>query len=202
MRKIFVVAVGMILLFGCAEQNPPATPETKARTLIKEYINNNLGDPGSYEEIVLSPVDSIFDTPYYELARKQYEEAYDSLDMIYDAMLDLRLYNEASKVVDKQSELRNVWLDSLDTLSVEHSGYGVFHKFRAANLFGGKEIYMLYFGLNKELDSIISVDSVTLQDIYDLKEEVEQSKGRLDSLNSYERADLKRSENILNVALN
>lgn len=201
MKKILIAIWAVLVLCGCSDSSPLATPETKAKKLIKEYIRNNLGDPDSYEEIASSPVDSTFDTPYYELAKSKYEQILDSLDFRRKAMKELGLIDEAIAVTEQQTNLIYAYIESFDTLSYVHNGYAMLHKYRAANSYGGKDIYMLYFGFNKELDTINSIDSITMQDIYVLKEEVEQGKGKLDSLERYERADIRRAENVVNAAL-
>ena len=200
MRKILIVASVILTLCACSKE--PTTPEDKARALIKEYINNNLGDPASYESIILGPIDSIFNRPYYDLAHEQYKQIYDSLDVAWEYMMDLGLYAEAVKVADKSSELVDTWLNSWDTLSYEHYGYGAIHKFRAANTFGGKEIYMFYIEFDKEIGSIINVDTVTMQDIYNYKEVLDAQEEENEALSDYEKADYRRIGNMINTILN
>ncbi len=201
MSRFFLCCM-LLCLCGCAGKSYLITPDDKAKKLIKEYITNNLGDLGSYEPITTSPTDSTFYQPYWDEVWERYNSVKDSLDKMYYIYMDLGLYDKAIDATKESRKFNDDFFASIDTLSYEHDGYGVFHKFRAANHFGGKEIFMLYFALNKELDSVISVDTITMQDIYDLKEDVGQRKDRLDSLNSYESADLKRYENIINAALN
>lgn len=200
MRKILIVASVILTLCACSKE--PTTPEDKARALIKEYINNNLGDPASYESIVLGPIDSIFNRPYYDLAQEQYKQIYDSLDYARIAAKRLNLLDLAIETTNKLTDLIDTFLESQDTLSVEHYGYGAIHKFRVANTLGGKEIYMFYIEFDKEIGSIIYVDTVTMQDIYNYKEVLDAQEEEYEALSDYEKADYRRVSNMINTILN
>lgn len=56
MKKVLIICICAIALVSCSKD----TQQSKSEKLIKNWIEHNLDDPGSYSPISFSSVDSLF----------------------------------------------------------------------------------------------------------------------------------------------
>ena len=196
MKKILLVIAVLGLLCGCSKE---ATPETKARALIKNYIDSNLGDPKSYEAIVFTDLDSTFHSPARDEAYKRFEKLYDSLSLVRDMMSEIGQYNRSSEISDQILTLFDKYEAEVDTLPDEHLGYGMGHKFRFANIFGGKEVAILYFDFDKDVTMVNAIDTLTREEAAEARQELQKFKEENPILTEEEQRMVRRAENILKL---
>lgn len=196
MKKILFVVAVLGLLCGCSKE---VTPEDKARTLIKSYIDSNLGDPKSYEAIVFTNLDSTFHSPARDEAYKQFEKLYDSLSLVRDMMSEIGQYGRSSEISDQILTLFDEYEAKVDTLSEEHLGYGMGHKFRFANKFGGKEVAILYFEFDKDVSMVNAIDTLTREEAAEARQELQKFKDENPVLTEKEQRMVRSMENMFKL---
>lgn len=181
MRKIFILCV-VVCFLGCSDSNPLATPEAKAKKLIKEYIKNNLGDPDSYEEIYFSSLDST----YTMLPNNIYSRLRElEFDFEYRGDFYKELYQEE---FDSLKKIELNFVPQLQMCQV--------HKYRAANNTGGRDVYVLQFYFDKDVATIEDVNLLTEEDIEMLKDVIKMYKNSDTPLSPEEQKALSKAEAI------
>lgn len=196
MKRILLAMTVIGLLCACSKE---PSPETKAQTLIKSYINSNLGDPKSYEAIVFTELDSTFHSPARDEAYKRFEDLYDSLSLVRDALREIGQYRRSSEISDQILTLFDEYEAEVDTLPDEHLGYGMGHKFRSANKFGGKEISILFFEFDKDVTSVTAVDTITIEEITEVRQELQKFKNGETVLTEKEQRMIRSAENMFKL---
>lgn len=181
MRKIFILCV-VVCFLGCSGGSPIATPEAKAKKLIKEYIRNNLGDPDSYEEIYFSALDST----YTMLPNNIYSRLRElEFNFEYRGDFYKELYQE------EFDSLKKIELNFVPQLQMSQV-----HKYRAANNTGGRDVYVLQFYFDKDVASIEDVNLLTEEDIEMLKDVIKMYKNSDTPLSPEEQKALSKAEAI------
>lgn len=155
-RKIIAIVVLGLSLASCQ------TNESKAKSLVEEYLSKTLNDYDSYQSVEWSSLDSVF-SPF--LAS---EEGQNTLERFQSF---LRLYEDAKNGEGDIFHRRIDYLDSagiykrkLDSLEAafvpEHIGWQITHTYRAKNLNGAYRLAKDIFYFSMDLDSVMGTEDL------------------------------------------
>jgi len=165
-RLIFISCA--LLLSSCQ-----FTKQQKAEKLIKNYLNEHLNDPHSYESIKFSQLDTSFskleDDTVYRFAIKNIERVQGECEK-------WKLQNPDDDGISELEHSRALYLEKMDRFfyddSIEYvkirdeasekfkshfNGWRISHTYRAKNGFGALGLHESGFILNKACDSILDV---------------------------------------------
>jgi hypothetical protein len=154
--KKSIVILGLVILIASCNSN-----ESKIRSGIKKYIEENANDPSSYEFVDLKIIDTV---TVGELNEREVEEIKDDLKngrsdiAIQNNIINMfpSLPNDDSKLIIKMSEDRIVVLEKKleinkkDFSNKEIVGYVVKHKYRQNNLSGALQLIEGFVEIDSE----------------------------------------------------
>lgn len=167
MRKIglFLIAV-TICLFACKQSN-----EGKAKSLIKEYMKQNLHDFKSYEPVDFSELRNAFSDIYYDTEFLSLEKDYDRLKGVYEKYSQFEHKMASYGVSRKELQVYRSQTDSVINLQRENLkkreeiynsfdfnkkiGLKLTHSYRAKTLGGNLKLTTRVFVFDDELTRII-----------------------------------------------
>jgi hypothetical protein len=151
MKKLILLSLITSLFFACNTSD-----EEKAKNLVKEYLNKNLNDPKSYEEVSWGKLDSsfiTFDEMYaIELARSKRlaEDAKSELETG-----DINLGNEYKRSYDSL----NLVLENLQKeFKPKFNSLMIHHTYRGKNALGAVVIQEKTFYISDDLSKVISMN--------------------------------------------
>lgn len=145
MKKIMPYIV--LLLIAICMYSCTKSPEEKAQILFEESIKPRMGNPKQYEFIQMSQLDSAFSS--LEIDRT-YLALKDSLKANRVTLFDVMSKNYYAKK-KKEEGLKSEIKEYEDSFTPHYIGWHSKIEFRAANLFGGVQIYLADVYFNKDL---------------------------------------------------
>lgn len=154
MKKILIMIAIAIGLWGCS------SPNAQVSKVVKEYIQNSIGDPSSYEAGEFSELYAYyareFDTSGYDAKMKQYANERDEL---------LRTGNSvgAAEILNKISQLQEQIQKDIEafTPNTEVYAYYVIHSFRAKNEYGALSKYFYKYAVDKSFSTVLHEEEIT-----------------------------------------
>lgn len=172
MKKFFLLTILTTCLLGCSSR------EDKIKTLIKEYVKENLKEPSSYEPLSFSVLDSTFTSYFsteegkmlYDLGSYfgEYYKKYDKFDSLsfaafkkphsFDKYLSLK--DSAKYYRKKYEDAYMLYKENEKNFKGEFNGWRVTHKYRAKNGFGILDFENMEFFFDKEVTKIVKSGSL------------------------------------------
>jgi hypothetical protein len=148
MRYIIIIT-SLLILLACNK-----SPENKAQTTVKSYLDTVLNNPKTYESMSWSKVDSAYEDGIKNPLYRQY---LDSSIQILNAPIE-----SSMEYVMKSREYRHK-ADSISqtTWKEKWLGYQVTHKFRASNKMGAVTIFQERFILSPGLDTVYRSENIS-----------------------------------------
>lgn len=129
MKKILIPALALFA-FACKST---ITPQQKAETLVKNYLDSALNDPKSYEPIAFKPVDSTFTSFKYSDEALVFNKKVDSLNnIIFDLITKSKDDSKQSKEVAALNDAKS---DAATKYKGKFKGFSIVHEYRAKNGF-------------------------------------------------------------------
>lgn len=154
----------MTIMASCSQSN-----EDKAKTLINEYMKENLKDPSSYEPVSFSQLDSLF-FPYIDtdegsklfklggMSGEYYKKAseFRHAEIYAKTRAEVDMLNDSIKYYEQKSkEFEEIFKENSKNYEGEFIGWKLNHEYRAKNGFGALDLDRKDFYFDKELTKIV-----------------------------------------------
>lgn len=171
--KTIIYAMAFLCLLSCRQYSP----QDKAEKLVKHLLDSIMYDPGSYQPVKFSKLDTVF-TKYTDTREARLVDLtldslsiLDSLTMIKlkESDIDIHRYTDAefNRLYNDQRKYSKEKMDILDkeVIKEKHfkpkfNGWAFIHNYRGKNKFGALMPASTKFEFDKDVTKIVSVRNI------------------------------------------